>query len=403
MKRQPQFLLRVCRAAGLLWFALTAAAEAQGTDEAVLLRYRFQPGQEFRYRMTLTGDLGMSMGGMAIPPGAAVPPRIPMTLTATYEMVQKVKSVSPEGVATVSVGFDKLDTTMAMMGMNVTSRLGAGGKIETLMNGQPMPMGAGQETVLPNPFMEMTVDPSGKATAVNPDALNSMSHLFGGQNLSGMFGGTMPGVGGLVLPTTPVRPGESWENRWSMRMPVPLPGPGGAAGPGPVLAANYTVLNKLVKVEDGRAVVETAVKVTAPPGAKVAMSGLPGAPPGMAMGFEKMEQTMMGTQRFLVEEGAIDGSDFDATLAMRMAMSLPAAPAAAPAPRAPARAAPKKATRATTRGVKPAPKVSRSNPRTPPKPPAPPAMKMGVEGTMKMTLVRLTAPDAAAAPEATAP
>jgi hypothetical protein len=342
---------------------------------------------------------------MAIPPGANLPPRIPMTMTSTYEMVQKVKSVSPEGVATVSVGFDKLDTTMAMMGMNVTSRMGAGGKIETLMNGQPMPAGAGPETVLPNPFMDMTVDPSGKATTVNADALNSMSHLFGGQNLSSMFGGTMPGVGGLVLPTKPIRPGESWENKWSMRMPIPLPGPGGMAGPVPVLAANYTVVNKLVKVEDGRAVVETMVKVTSPAGTKVAMTGMPGAPPGMSMGFEKMEQTMTGTQRFQVEEGAIDGSDFDATIAMRMAMSLPGAPTAAPAPRAAAKPAPKKTARSRAKTAKPSPQVSRPSSAAQRKPatPTPPTLKMGVEGTMKMTLVRLTAPDTAPAPEPTAP
>src|SRR5215208_3684260 len=76
MKRQ------ILGAAGLLWLALATAAAAQGPDEAVMLRYRFQPGQEFRYRLTLTGDMAMAMAGMALPPGANVPSRIPMTMTS---------------------------------------------------------------------------------------------------------------------------------------------------------------------------------------------------------------------------------------------------------------------------------------------------------------------------------
>src|SRR5207248_3917444 len=103
---------RTLGAAGLLWLALTAAAAAQGPDDALLLRYHFQPGQEFHYRVTMTGDLATTMGGANLPPGA-VPPKIPMNLTSNWEMVQKVKAVSPEGAATVSIGFEKLETNMA--------------------------------------------------------------------------------------------------------------------------------------------------------------------------------------------------------------------------------------------------------------------------------------------------
>ena len=65
----------------------------------------------------------------------------PTTMNGTYEWVQRVKSVSPEGVATVSLSLNKMDLTTGVMGMNIVARLGAGNKMETLMNGQPLPFG----------------------------------------------------------------------------------------------------------------------------------------------------------------------------------------------------------------------------------------------------------------------
>jgi hypothetical protein len=394
---------RTLGAAGLLWLALAAAARAQGPDDAVQLRYRFQPGQEFRYRMTMTGNMETSMGGLNLPGGAGAPRKIPMTMTFNWLMVQKVKSVTPEGVATITVGFDQMESGMAFMGMNITSRMAPDGKVETLMNGQPA-QGAPAQT-LPNPLAEMTIDSTGKVAGISPESLQKMSQLMGGQNLSSMFGGSMPGVGGLILPAKPVKPGESWESKMTLRMPIPMPGPaGGAAGAGPVLTANYAIVNKLLRVEDGHAIVETRITATSPPGAKVPLNSMPGGPTGMSMAIEKMEQTLTGTQRFQIEEGALAGNDFDAKMDMRMAMGLPpgvgAPPGGAPAPKPAARE------RAARTPAKPAKRRSPAPPapsaRSAP-PAAPMSLKIGMGGTMKIQVERLAAADAPAPPPAPAP
>jgi hypothetical protein len=392
-------------AAGLLWLALAAAAGAQGPDDAVQLRYRFQPGQEFRYRMTITGDMETSMSGLNLPGGAAAPRKIPMTMTCNWLMVQKVKSVSPEGVATITVGFDQMESGMAFMGMNITSRMAPDGKVETLMNGQPA-QGAPAQT-LPNPLAEMTIDSTGKVAGISPESLQKMSQLMGGQNLSSMFGGSMPGVGGLILPAKPVKPGETWDSKMTLRMPIPMPGPaGGAAGAGPVLTANYAIVNKLLRVENGHAIVETRITATSPPGAKVPLNTMPGGPTGMTMAIEKMEQTMTGTQRFQIEEGAVAGNDFDATMDMRMAMGLPpglgAPPGAAPAPKPAAR---KNPPRTTAKGAKSRASTKPAVPSARSAPPAaaPMSLKIGMGGTMKIKLERLAAADATAPPPAPAP
>jgi hypothetical protein len=381
-------------AAAMIWLVLAAAAAAQGPDEAVLLRYRFQPGQEFRYRMTLTGDMGMTMGGVGLPPGA-VPPKIPVTMKSTYEMVQKVKSVSPEGVATVSIGFDKLDTAMAFMGMNVTSRVGSGGKVETLMNGQPMPTPGGADVVLPNPLAEVTIDPTGKVTGANPDSLKALNQLAGGQNLTGMFGGNMPGMGGLILPSQPVKPGDTWESKSAMQMPVPLPAvPGGPPGAAPVFAVNYTFRNKLVRVEEGRALIETRITALVPPGSRVPMGNAAALPPGLSMTIARLEQSITGTQRFAIEGGTVESGDFDATMASQMNLVAPASatPSGKPAPRQPP-------ARAGRPGSRTGPPKSRPAPSARPAPPtgAPAGLKIGVDGTMKLQLERLATPEAAAA------
>src|SRR5947209_1348867 len=115
---------RTLGAAGLIGIALAATVRARGADEGVLLRYRFQPGQEYRYRMTVNGDLPITPGAGAPPGGVLFPGPIPSTMKGTYEWVQRVKSVSPEGVATVSLSLDKMDLTTSVLGMSIVARLG---------------------------------------------------------------------------------------------------------------------------------------------------------------------------------------------------------------------------------------------------------------------------------------
>ena len=387
---------RTLGVAGLIWLALAGAAAAEGTDDAVLLRYHFQPGQEYRYRMTMNGEMPMTMGGITPPPGANMPGKIPVTMNWTMEMVQKVKSVTPDGAATISFGMDKMEMTTGMMGMSIVARLGAGGKMETLMNGQPMTLPNMPATTFPNPFYEATVDPMGKISGVNPDSAKALSQLFRGQNISTLFNG-MPGMGGLFLPEKPIKPGDTWDSTYSIQMPVQMPGPGGGAvggaGTGATLPLSFAVHNKLARVENGYAIIETQMSANSSPGTKMTLPSAPGMPPGMSMSMEKMSQSLTGTLRFQMEQGSMESGDYDAHMMMQMAMGLPPGMAAA-APGAPAGAAAKKsATRAGTGAAKPHPAPGGAAA-------APAGLKIGVDGTLKLKVERLAAADAPPAPPA---
>jgi hypothetical protein len=209
-----------------------------------------------------------------------------------------------------------------------------------------------------------------------------MSQLFGGQNIASLFNGGMPGMGMVVLPADRIRPGETWDTKTQMQVPAPTPGPpgAGAAGPGTggTIPVSYMVRNKLLRVENGRAVIESRVTTSLPAGSKLSISAGAGALPGMSMALEKLEQSMTGTQRLHLEQGLIEGGDFDIKTAMTMDMGLPPGlPGLGPepAPLAPGAAAPPD-------GADRAPA---------PGPAAPPSgLKIGADGAIKVKLDRVT-------------
>ncbi len=390
--------MRRYRIAGacLACVAIAAAAVGEGTGGGVLLRYHFRPGQEFRYRMTVSGDLPITPGGAAATAGSILlPAQIPTTMNGTYEWVQQVKSVSPEGVATVSLSVNKMDLTTSVMGMNIVARLGAGRKMETLMNGQPLPFAAGPDAPVPNPLAEVQIDATGKIAGAGGESARSMSRLFGGQNITSIFSGSMPGMGMVTFPDKPVKPGDTWDTTTEIQVSVSPPGPGGVGGvgspPGALVSQTATVHNKLLRVETGRAVIETRVTATAPPGGKTSLSGGTPAPGGMSMSIDKMEQSATGTERFNVGQGVIEGGDFDLKIASLVSLGMPH-PEPGPGAQETQPPAPDKAPDAAGQPGAAAPPAG-----------APTSMRIGVDGTLKVKIERVTAAPAAAAPAARAP
>jgi hypothetical protein len=378
-------------AVGLLWLAAAAPVRAQGTDDAILLHYRFQPGQELRYRLTLNADMPMTMSGITPPPGAKMPGKIPITMNGTYELVEKVKSVSPEGAATVSIGMDKMDLTTTMMGMNIVARLGPDGKLETLVNGKPATNPNAPARVLPNPLVEETIDPTGKVSGVNPDSLNAMNQLFGGQNISSLFNG-LPGIGGLILPAQPIKPGDTWDTKFDLTMPLPVPGPAGPS-PGISLPMSFAIRYKLLRVEDGRAVIETQMTASIPPGTKMMLSGIRGAPPGLSLSIQRMDESMTGTVRLPIEQGVVESGDYEAKMRVQMTIGLPPG-TPGPRPGAAAGAAPSQAPNGLQHARK-KPVTAARRPSTAAAPHATAAAtsaKMGVDGTLKLKIERLPPP-----------
>jgi hypothetical protein len=382
---------RILGVAGLVGLMLAGAAAAQ--DDAVLLRYHFQPGQEYRYRMTMNGEMPMTMGGLTPPAGANVPGKIPVTMNMVMEIVQKVKSVTPAGAALISFGIDKMETTTSMMGMTIAGRLGAGGKMETLMNGQPFALPNMPASTFPNPFYEATIDPMGKIAGVNPESVQALTQLFKGQNIATMFNG-MPGMGGLFLPEKPIKPGDTWDSTYTMQMPIQMPGPGGGVAGGPAAGAtvplSFAVHNKLARVENGSAIIETQMSTSVAPGMKMALPSTPGMPPGMSMTMQKMAQSLTGTLRFRLDQGAMESGDYDARMSMQMAMGLPPGMAGAP-PAGPAKAAPKQGSAARGTGAAKPPAAAGA---------APTSLTIGVDGSLKLKVERLAAAEPAPAPPA---
>jgi hypothetical protein len=380
---------RILGAACLIGSALAAAASAQGTGDAVLLRYRFQPGQEFHYRLTLNGDLGMSFSGITPPPGAHMPPRTPMTMTGTYEFSQKVRSVTPEGAAVVSLGIDKMELTTDVMGMNVVARLGADGKMETVMNGKPMRLPNAPPVNLSHPIFEATIDPVGKISGVTPEATNVMNQLFAGQNIASMFNG-MPGMGGLLLPSQPVKAGDTWDNNFDLRIPLPSPGMGGAAAgglpAGAMLTEHIAVHNKLLRVENGSAVIETRMTAAVPTGTTLAIPA-PAAGPaaGMKVSIDKMLASATGTHRFNLDQGTAEGSDLGVDLAVVTSLALP--PGMRPGAAAPAG-------HQNGRARLSAHTTGSGTTAHQPGSAAPTHLKIATDGTMKLKMERLTTPPA---------
>jgi hypothetical protein len=381
---------RILGAACLIGLAFAAAASAQGTDDTVLLRYRFQPGQEFHYHLTLNSDMTMSFAGITPPPGASMPGRMPMTISGTYELSQKVKSVTPDGTATVTVGVDKMDLNTSMMGMNITARLAPDGKLETLMNGRPMPVPSAANAPLSHRYFDVTIDPTGKTTGLNPEVMRAMSQVLGGQNAGPSLFPGLPGIGGLAFPEKPVKPGDTWETKTELTVPIPALGPPGAGAGGTAAAGtisvNYAMQNKLLRVENGQAVIESRVTISMPPGSRIKLPTAPGAPPGMQMSFQKMEQTGTATQRYQVEPGTLDGSDSDVRLAMTMAVNLP--PGMRPGAAA---AAPPAGGAARSRGAKPGAASYRPGTTAASPPAAPRSLQISLDGTMKMKMERIDA------------
>jgi hypothetical protein len=102
------------------------------------------------------------------------------------------------------------------------------------------------------------------------------------------------------------------------------------------------------------------------------------------MTFEKMDQSMSGTERFNIEQGVIESGDNDMKIAMVIAMGLPGGlPGAAPGliPGSDTETEPAK---------KPGTAIAVAA-----QAPGPGSLKIGVDGTIKMKIERVNMPAAA--------
>jgi hypothetical protein len=252
-------------------------------------------------------------------------------MSITVDLAQKVKSVAEDGSATLEQSIEGLDMTSKIMGMTMTAGL-KDGKLAYTMNGQAF---APPNTPAGNPFAGTTFEtrlaPSGRVLETKSSLNEALKQATGGRDITQMFGlGGMQGVGMIVFPEEPLRVGSQWENKSSVPIPMLMPGPPGAPEGKMELKRVNTL--KAIEQKDGHpvAIIETNIEVSMPR-TEIPLPAEGGKPAASPVTIEKMTQTVAGTSRFDVTDGALQAGDYTAKVGMQMKMPTPAA-AGAPRP-----------------------------------------------------------------------
>lgn len=314
------------------------AALAAGTslvraqeDAGVKLEYKWKPGRVFRYRLTAGGTITTKMEGLPTPAGAPAPPAggFPMELQMTMEISQRIKEVAPDGSATITQQLETMSMTNNVMGQQMLSKF-ENGKFTMSMNGQPMQMppgGRSDAMTMAGKPVDLKITRRGQVLAVEGAGREAIARMFQGTNLGQVFGGGTPGAGMTILPETPVKVGQSWNDKQLVNLPIPIPGPPGA--PPTSLQINYAVQNTLTGLEgqgaNRVAVITTKADVTMPE-TKINVPADPQKPGAQAlpMSFRDFNQKVDGTVRFDPEAGVVRSGDYNVNLGMKM--QLPFAP-----------------------------------------------------------------------------
>src|SRR5207237_205477 len=148
----------------------------------------------------------------------------------------------PQGEGSLTVTLDDLNLTMNVLGQAFTIK-GSKGKMTASLNGQAMPANAspagqlGMDQLLGAPIV-MKMSSTGQVLEVS-GGQGGLSQVPGLSNVQNVVGG------GLALPDHPVAPGDSWESKSTVPMPV---GPGKTVN----VETNTTNTLKSVAVKNGR-------------------------------------------------------------------------------------------------------------------------------------------------------
>lgn len=216
----------LCTAVALitLWIASAAFAD----DAAILLYYRFTPGQTLKSIESVKGSVPM-LADITMPPGMAVGGGLPSrmniqtTVDSTTVSMQRVESVDRAGTATITQWIDYmvLDAKALVEGETLTYRMEySGGKLNVSGSGAAQMPAARLDAMrqLLARTYSVQMDVLGRTRVLDAD----MSQVWGQ-----MLGVTMSGEefyrlqqATWCLPTQPVKPGDTWQG-------VFTPGPGG--------------------------------------------------------------------------------------------------------------------------------------------------------------------------------
>jgi len=187
----------------------------------------------------------------------------------------------------------------------------------------------GGEGVIGQSF-EAKLAPTGRVSELKGQLSQQLRGMFGGQDISQLFGSGLPGLGMLVLPTEPLQIGQQWTQETAVSLPLPG-NVAGEAGPKADYKIQYTLKEIQQKGTHQVALIDSRMEI-ALPHTEVPMPAPPGGNPpaqGGTMSMDNFSQTVSGTHSFDVTDGAFRTSDHTTKLGMQMQMSNPGAPAGA--------------------------------------------------------------------------
>jgi len=193
---------------GILVLAAAVIAATSGTVRAQkVLRWKFTSGQTFHFVMTQEQAQKVKLG------------TTPMTMTMTMimTMTQKIESVDPQGVASITQTIDRVQ-------MKMTSPQGIGMDYDSASGKPPEGLAPMFEAMVKKPFT-LKVDPQGKVSEMKlPQGFLESVNKIAGNQMGGLFSEEgmqqMTGQGMAVLPEKPVSPGDTWSNTLAMSMPA---------------------------------------------------------------------------------------------------------------------------------------------------------------------------------------
>jgi hypothetical protein len=191
--------------------AACVAANAGTAQAQKMLRFKFTPGQTFKYQMVQTMDLSMRQGENAVP--------MAFTTKQIMDMTWTVESVAAEGGIVIAQKTDRIQ-------MKMQSAQGVVMEYDTASEEEPEGMARSvaplYESMVREPI-RTTLTPRGevKDMKLPQGMLENLNKAVGQGPAGNVFSEDwMKQIGQMgVLPERPVQPGDTWTREDSWKMP----------------------------------------------------------------------------------------------------------------------------------------------------------------------------------------
>jgi len=202
------------------------AGSPAGTGNApVLLAFRYQKGATTRYGVEIEFQIQMeaqgSSGANAPAPGAG---SMNMGQQMKLEIDQKVVSVDSRGNARITQSMRGLEANMQGGPMGTIRMVFENGKLNMFHNGQPVPA---ENNPMIQPLKQLLARGITMSVSRTGKLVQGPKAGEGPLEVTAMLGTGSAGITQLVLPTRPVRVGDTWRDTTKSAMPAAAFGGGG--------------------------------------------------------------------------------------------------------------------------------------------------------------------------------